>query len=457
MPVAIEAAGLNEDYWGPLDYHEEQQRLLASHCRFTFTAKGRRGGGTEIHKRKVITWAIRYGHTRPRFLILVCLPTARQARDTWWKDLKAMIPYELMAKPPNETFMEITLVNGCVIACTGVENPMRIDGAKPDVIVLDEFGDMKSHVFDRHASIAVGTKGRNGWVWCNGVPRGAHFARLYNQALQADMTQMEAYNWPSSDILDAEQIAEAKKRHDPLTYDAEFNARFQALKGRCYHTYKPGIHAVRDLRYLPERPIMLCLDFGVDPSVALVAQEQVWMGRPDPQLKIRKGEVFTAVLWESFMETSGSTVLTMENFVDTWENHRGGVEIYGDATGGNQHSSSGPMTNWKQVEQAVSRVRHWKVKKRWNKNRVNPSVVNRVLATNAHFMNADKEVRTLVSQNCPNFMNDLDLTQRIPGGKGEPLKDPKDPDTNKLTHLTDAFGYMVEKKHGHRYGLHVAA
>ena len=448
---------LDPEYWFPLNYHAEQQRLMRSRTRFTFTAKGRRGGGTEIHKRKVWVKALTEGHTRPNYTILIVLPTLPQARETWWLDMKAMAPAGVLAGEPSESRMEMQLTNGARIKFLSAEHPQRIDGAKPDVIVLDEFGDMKGHVFDRHAAIAVDTVGRQGWVWCNGVPRGAHFARLFKMARDPKNPDMAAFNWPSEDILTEEAIADAKRRHDPLTYDAEYNARFQALKGRCYHQFVSGRNAVRELRYDPTRPLCFALDFGVDPSAAVVCQEQVWKGKPDRQLGIEAGQVFTAVLDEIFLEVSGSTHAVMDVFLHDWGGHKGVLEVYGDATGGNLHSSSGPNTNWRQVQTRLrDRFDASQIRERWNKNRVNPAVIDRVNTVNAMLRSASKQTRLIVDpEKCANLIDDFELTPRVPGGKGEPLKNPRDPETNRLTHLTDALGYLAEKKHGEHYGMRV--
>lgn len=74
------------------------------------------------------------------------LPTYAQAKKTVWDAIDANgmkvldhIPQDLRAKPPNETEMQIELVNGSIIQFVGVDKIDSIVGTNPVGVVFDEY------------------------------------------------------------------------------------------------------------------------------------------------------------------------------------------------------------------------------------------------------------------------------------------------------------------------------
>ena len=113
--------------WTKLRYHEEQQKYLRSTARFNVVPAGRRSGKTECAKRRVILRAIMETEWADAWFV-VSAPTHSQAKRIYWSDLKAMVPNNLLAKPPSEGLLSLFLINGAEITVLGLDAPERVEG-----------------------------------------------------------------------------------------------------------------------------------------------------------------------------------------------------------------------------------------------------------------------------------------------------------------------------------------
>lgn len=412
--------------------------------RFTVTAAGRRSGKTHIHKWRMYVRALTFGHPGGRFFFAA--PTHDQTRRIYWQDLKRAFPRELLAAPPRETDLSVTLKNDAMLQCVGMDKPERVEGQYIDGIVLDEFADMKSDVWSKHVRAGLSSPGRPpGFAWFLGVPdfRGPHFRDLFRKAQDPDMTDWETFHWLSADILDPEEIEAARRDLDEVSFRQEYEASFETAAGQAYYPFNRSVHAKEKLAYHPHEALRFCFDFNVDPGVAVVAQDQ-WFrkGRKKRADRPLVADRITAVIGEVYIPKNSNTEMVCRRLIRDWGSHKGNVLAYGDATGGARKTSALSGTDWDIIDRELRG--HFGSRYTRRVPKANPSERARVNSVNRRLRTADKRVHMLVCPTAaPETTEDLELTCVIEGGTGE-LDKKSD---SRRTHPSDALGYMVEREH----------
>lgn len=174
--------------WTDLFYHEEQQRYFHSRKRFNIAHAGRRGGKTDIAKRKLINRAYLFPLDDGRFVFGG--PTHKQASDIFWNDLLKMVPLWALFNGRasiSRGERHIKLKNGATIQVAGLDEPARIEGTPLDGFVGDEFGNFKPEVWAEHLRPALDTLNRPGWADLVGVPEGLnHYFNLVEEAAKEE-------------------------------------------------------------------------------------------------------------------------------------------------------------------------------------------------------------------------------------------------------------------------------
>jgi hypothetical protein len=444
-----------------------QRSFLDSKRRFVVVAAGRRSFKTEGAKRRLVRRAIQeYRFDDGRFI--AAAPTHGQARRIYWKDLKRLVPVKFIAGGIGgirESSMTIPLVNGCEITVMGMDVPERAEGSPIIHFLGDEYANMKERVWDEHISPALAeTQGTADFI---GVPEGRnHFYERFRSAESDDTGEWDAFHWtaeaglplylgikadrkrlrdnpetahladlPEIDLgieLARREIASAKARMDPLSYDQEFNASFVLFAGRAYYQFDSEVQATEKLEYRRGLPLIICFDFNVDAGATVICQEfPAEDGRP----------AHTAVIGETHIPKNSNTPLICRTLLENWKHHSGQVIVYGDATGGarsttNEDSSS----NWDIVRKMFRG--QWggvtfKVPK------ANPAQRSRLNAVNSRLLSEDGTIACRVCPvHAPQTVRCLEGTQLIEGGSGE-IDKKSDP---KITHWSDALGYYIVKR-----------
>ena len=417
--------------WKALRPHDLQIEYLNCPARFVVVPAGRRSGKTECAKRRMIRKALESCHAEDAWFIMGA-PTHSQAKRIFWRDLKSMIPKQLLAIPPSEGTLTITLVNGAEITVVGLDAPERIEGRSIDGAVLDEYANMKGHVWGDHLRPALSD--RLGWCDFIGVPEGRnHYYDLYRAAQADDSGDWATFTWTSEEILDKKEIESARRDLDELTFNQEYRASFVTFTGRAYYTFDEASHLVT-CDYDPGRPLIFCFDFNVSPGVAVVVQEQIPGGR--------SGEGISQVIGEVYIPNNSNTPAVCRKLIEDWGTHPTDVLCYGDATGGARSTSAVAGSDWDLIKAELRPVFGSRLKFRVD--RGNPRERARVNAMNARLKTADGTIHMHLDQSkAPNVVKDLEGVRVLSGGAGE-IDKKSDP---KLTHLSDALGYYVVKKH----------
>ena len=410
--------------------HPEQLRLINSPARFKVVPAGRRSGKTERAKRNLIIQAVRESAEGQwlDYRYFAAAPTRDQAKAIWWNDLKAMVPAWMRDGSPRESDLTIRLVTGAEIVVVGLDRPQRIEGRSWNGGVIDEVANIRPGAWGENIRPALAD--RTGWCWLIGVPegRGAYYD-MYTYACSGEDPEWEGFTWISADILSASEIESARRTLDPLVYQQEMEASFVTFEGRAYHAFNRRIHCA-PLVYNPRAPLIICLDFNVEPGVAAILQEQ----------KLPNGLDGTGVIGEVHIPRNSTTPAVCRKIAQLHGDHFGPVHVYGDATGGARGSARVMGSDWDLVRAELRPVFGDRLSIRVPA--ANPAERARVNAVNSRLMSAAGDIRLMVDPvKAPNVVRDLEGVRLLVGGSGE-LDKRADP---KLSHISDALGYYVQR------------
>lgn len=408
-----------------------------SAARFIIAPAGRRSYKTEIAKRKLLRRAIM--SRRPNAWFVCAAPVRQQAKDIFWQDLLDFIPSSMRYK---ESWSELSFRfrhNDARISVVGMDKPDRVEGKILDGIVLDEYGNMKDRVWKENVLPSLSNIGRPGWAIFIGVPEGRnHYYQLYKKA-QSDVSGKWAhFHWRSSEVMDKADLDFYASQMDELTFDQEFNANFVHFEGRAYYSFGEEWNVPEEaIPYRQGLDLALGLDFNRKPGVMSIFQEN-----PSRDL--------TEQVHEVFIPANSNTERVCRTFLNGGPHctHRAGfkehpnhVYVYGDATGGAGGSAKVQGSDWDLVKKILKPVfgsrLHFRVPNG------NPLERLRVNSLNTRFRAHDGTVRMHVSKVCQKSIEDYEGVTTHEDGSGEIVKE-KD---SLLTHISDATGYYVVKKH----------
>lgn len=434
------APALLHPRWSVLRPHLIQRAFYTSQHRFNVVPAGRRSGKTEIAKRRLVRRSVRGSqHDRPRYF--AAAPTRDQAKRIYWADLKRMVPKDAMRGLPSETELVIPLWHGGELCVVGLDKPERMEGAPWDGGVLDEYANMKAQAWGENIRPALSD--RAGWCDLIGVPEGRNHYYDTAQRAQAELAERQDasewgyFHWKSADILPASEIEAAKRDLDALTFDQEYGASFVNFEGRAYYAFTDMNKARLRDRYDPRQPLLICLDFNVEPGVAAIAQE----------LPLPNGQAGTAVIGEVWIENNSNTPAVCRKILTDWCAHEGRVEVFGDATGGQRKSSGVLGSDWDLAKRALVHgdpsqgVQGFGGRVSFSVKPSNPSERARVNAMNSRTCALDGTIRLMVDPYAaPHVVRDLEGVRTLKGGSGE-IDKKHNP---KLTHVSDALSYYVD-------------
>ncbi len=206
--------------------------------------------------------------------------------------------------------------------------------------------------------------------------------------------------------------------YDPKFYKQEALGEYlNSRADKVYHCFDAGVN-VASHRYEPSKPLLWAMDFNVSPMSSVVLQ---WRGER------------LAVIDEIVLDRATTEEACME-FENKYKKHAGQIEVYGDASGRNMHTTGG--NDYATVQSYLTRAGFRNV--RIHVPASNPAVLSRVRKVNALFTNATGEVRLEVDPRCKELIRDLEAVMYKPdSGVIDKIRDPK------RTHASDALGYAI--------------
>lgn len=445
--------------WTPLVDHPTQIAAFRSRHRFNVIPAGRRSGKTEIvGKRKMALRCIlchdahfpQYFSPFPDPKFFISAPTRDQVKRIYWQDMKSLIPREVLAKPPNESNLILTLLNGAELYLLGLDKPERIEGSPWDHGLVDEIGNVKPNAWQENIRPALSD--RRGGCDFIGVPEGRnHYYDMWDKALKSvelygEDSEWGAYHWISADILPASEIRAARDDLDELVYQQEYEASFVVFAGMAYYNFERSVHVSRCSQfYNDSNPLLFTFDFNVAPGTAAVIQEMNdWPEgrRPANDPREAKDQTITSIIGEVFIPRSSNTERVCRKLIDDWGDHKGMIYCYGDATGGASGSAKVKGSDWDLIRAALTR-HYGEDRVKIKVKRANPRERQRVNAVNSRSMNMEGDIHLQVDgAKAPRTVEDFEGTRIIEGSAGEIDKK----STPMLTHLTDGIGYYIAYK-----------
>ena len=396
----------------PVSLHPGQFEVVKHRARFKVICAGRRWGKSRCSMAEIIDKA-----QYPKQKVWYVAPSYRMAKQIIWYDLIDMIPRNWMKKPPNETLLQIHLVNNTLIELKGVDNPDSLRGVGLNYIIMDEVQDMKAEVWTQILRPTLATTG--GHAMMIGTPKGYnHFYKLWllgqNPQNQRSGRWM-SWQFPtlSSPFVPLHEIEQARQDMDERSFNQEFNASFENVSGKVYYPFDPNVHIV-SCEFNPDLPIWVGQDFNIKPMCAVIMQ---------PQLN---GELW--VIDEIVKNDSNVEEICDEIERRYWRYARN-IVIYPDPAGGNRQHARGESSLTVFRERGFKKIKYRKK---------HPFVQDRVNSVNRLLRSADGTVRLRVTPKARFLIESLEQTLYKDDGSFEIDK------SLDVYHPTDALGYPLE-------------
>jgi len=236
-------------------------------------------------------------------------------------------------------------------------------------------------------------------------------------------------------MLDPSYYTRLSHLYDEKMAKQELGGEFiDIYRGQVYFAFLRQYHVIATsmMKLLdPRLPLDLCVDFNVSPLCWNVCQDYVY-----------NGDRVTYCLDEIHLDDA-NTSTAIEEFLRRYGAHKGGVRIYGDATGRARHTSAS-RTDYEVIVQALEEKKVPNVSIRVG--RSNPLVTDRANSMNGRLRNAAGEIRFYVLAHCKETVKDFEKTGYIPGTRQI------DKTTTRSggaivghSHHTDAVSYKIDR------------
>ena len=361
----------------------------------------------------------------------IVAPTYNMLDRTTWQEFKyAARPLIASCQDSKKTMM---LKNGRTVYGFSAEKPDRIRNVTLCGFWVDEARECKDFkgLWDILLGRVLSTHGKGIVTTSPNSYDDIHDIFVANRRDSYGLLRFPTY---TNSYISKAHIDELASQYDEKFMQQELMGEFIVFEGQVYYTFNrnesAGDLAFKVANYDPDMPICLCCDFNVDPMAWVIAQI---VDRPDKLREIR-------VVDEIFIKNSNTEKCCTE-FKARYPNHRSGIILYGDATG-HSRSTTSNLTNWKIIQDELSR---YGVTKRVPSS--NPAERDRINAVNARICNSKGQRFTQINPKCKHLIRDL---EQVPYKAGSVHID-KTRDLT-LSHISDAFGYMVEKEFSLRRG-----
>ena len=244
-----------------------QGEVFNSEKRFRVLVAGRRFGKSYLSCIELLRGAI----NRPGEVYFYCAPTYRMAKDIAWKELKKLVP-KVWVQSKNETDLRLDLINGSSIELKGTENAMALRGRSLAGVVLDEAAFMDRDVWAEVIRPALADK--QGWALFISTPDGtaSWFYDMWCFCGEQEWDDWQRWSFTTIEggNVKEEEVEAAKNQLDPRTFRQEFEASFENLTGLVAISFSDE-NIDRDIQDLHMMPLLLGLDFNVDPMAGICA------------------------------------------------------------------------------------------------------------------------------------------------------------------------------------------
>jgi hypothetical protein len=276
-----------------------------------------------------------------------------------------------------------------------------------DVIVLDEYAQMGPEVWE--AVVRPMLSDRKGRALFIGTPAGHNaFYDLYVAA--GCKNGWGRFHFPTHDggYVSPEELEVIRCETDARVFRQEYEASFETLQGRVYHEFCRESN-VTDVAMIPGAPLLIGMDFNINPMSAVVAQ--------------KAGDQCHVI--DEIVLPNSNTQEMMQEINRRYPSRNGFVH---PDPSGSARKTSAPVG---QNDFALIRQAGWPVKPP----QFGP-VVDRITNVNAMLCNANGQRRLLIDRKCQQLIRGLDTLTYKKGSKVPDKSGGQD-------HITDALGYLI--------------
>lgn len=217
----------------PYEVRDQFMPLHGRKTRWFIGVAHRRAGKTVADINELVIGSTKCTLPNPRFAYVA--PQLNQAKDIAWVYLKEYTAF--LSPKINESELWVELPGGARIRIYGADNPDRLRGIYLDGVVLDEFGDMDPTIWTQVIRPALSD--RKGWAAFIGTPKGKNtFHRLWIEAEDdPDWTRL-MLKASETGLLDAKELADARKMMTPDEYAQEYECSFEAAVRGAYYAHE---------------------------------------------------------------------------------------------------------------------------------------------------------------------------------------------------------------------------
>ena len=198
-------------------------------------------------------------------------PYYRQAKAIAW-DYLLEYTKDIEGSVANASELRVDFPNGGRIRLFGADNYDAMRGLYFDSVVLDEPADFPANAWPTVIRPAIADrKGRATFI---GTPKGKNeFWDIYNNAKNDPNWFAGMYKASETNILDAEELAEAKKAMGDDRYDQEFECSFEAAIQGAYYAIEmkaaTADNRVTNVPYDPAAAVVTAWDLGIGDSTSI--------------------------------------------------------------------------------------------------------------------------------------------------------------------------------------------
>jgi len=357
-------------------------------------------------------------------------PTFKQAKRVFWRRLKRAIPREWIDGRPNESECYITLKSGHLIRIVGLDSYDNLRGSGLFFALVDEWADCPFEAWQEVLRpmlstcryVVDGRERRGGHALRIGTPKGfnhCYDTYTHGQAGGEPDHRSWLYTSLSGGNVPAEEVESARRQLDPRTFRQEYEASFENYSGRVYYSFDRR-HSVKPCHYDPGLPLMVGMDFNVNPMSATV-----WQERPDGELW-QVGEIVIPTSNTDEMAAELRARYGKPGFqpgvLDV-----GHITVFPDPAGAQRKTSAQGKTDISILRAAGFKVVAMDA---------HPLVRDRINLVNGKFQSADGKRHAFVDPSCRESIKCYEQAV-YKEGTSEPDKDLG------LDHLPDASGYYI--------------
>lgn len=211
--------------------HEAQQIVHNSDRRFRIVVAGRRFGKSLLASRECMLRII-----KPNQKVWIVAPTyeltKKVFREVFWSFHKHLPHW---VKKSSEADLTIELVNGSIVKCKSVDNPVSLFGEGINFLIIDECARISENVWNE--ALRPTLTDTEGDVLLISTPQGMNwFQQMFVRGQDPNEKNYAGWQFPSSanPFLKAEEIEEAERTLPERVFKQEYLAEFVSDAGTVF-------------------------------------------------------------------------------------------------------------------------------------------------------------------------------------------------------------------------------